>query len=196
MADIVATIRLADGETGYYDEKSDIYLNWKHPVKDILKGTDCSGLRTSARFGRIKVIAGSLGQDKSFKQVLMEAKSKRTGIPLKKLMGKSPIVTNTEPQEIINKPVKSDDTPVSEIPVDKPAASPKRTSAKKAAAAATGTDTTTNTKETTSTSAKTNAKTVEAKAVDSKPVDEKPAKTNTDKSTTNEKASTTSNKSK
>lgn len=143
MADIIATIRLVDGETGYYDEKSDIYLNWKHPIKDVLKGTDCSGLRTSVRFGRIKVIAGSLGQDKSFKQILMEAKSKRTGIPLKKLMGKSPIVTETEPQEVINKPATSDDTPATETPVEKPkVTAPKKTAAK----VATTTKTTANAK--------------------------------------------------
>ena len=33
MANIVARIKLAPGENGYYDEKTDIYLNWAHPSR-------------------------------------------------------------------------------------------------------------------------------------------------------------------
>lgn len=92
MANIVARIKLAPGENGYYDEKTDIYLNWAHPEADVPEGKDLSNLRRSVKYRRIVVTEGSLGYNKGFKQVLMEAKAKRTGLPLKDLMGTTPIV--------------------------------------------------------------------------------------------------------
>ena len=92
MANIVARIKLAPGENGYYDEKTDIYLNWAHPEADVPEGKDLSNLRRSVKYRRIVVTEGSLGYNKGFKQVLMEAKAKRTGLSLKDLMGTTPIV--------------------------------------------------------------------------------------------------------
>lgn len=100
MASVIARIKLARGESGYYDEISGVCLNWKHPVAEVLLGTDCSGLRASLRAHRIELMAGSLGQSKTFKQVLMEAKSKRTGEDLNTLMGDTPLAA--EPTEVIN----------------------------------------------------------------------------------------------
>lgn len=96
MANIVARIRLAPGETGYYDEKTDIYLNWLHPEADVKAGLDYSNLRRSVKYHRIVVVKGSLGTPKSFKQILMEAKSRRTGTPLEDLMGDTPLAQEPE----------------------------------------------------------------------------------------------------
>lgn len=92
MAKIIARISLVPGHSAYFDELSNTYLTWGNPTKNILEGTNVKDLRKSVAAGTIKVIEGSLGHSKTFKQVLMEAKSKRTGEPLKKLMGKSKIV--------------------------------------------------------------------------------------------------------
>lgn len=100
MASIIARIKLNPGETGYYDEKTNIYLNWKHPVADVPLGADVSDLRRSVKAHRISIIAGTLGRAKTFKQVLMEAKSKRTGEPLKNLMGTTPLAE--EPTKVID----------------------------------------------------------------------------------------------
>ena len=107
MANIVARIKLAPGENGYYDEKTDIYLNWAHPEADVPEGKDLSNLRRSVKYRRIVVTEGSLGYNKGFKQVLMEAKAKRTGLSLKDLMGTTPIVKEdgsleTEETEVID----------------------------------------------------------------------------------------------
>ena len=107
MANIVARIKLASGENGYYDEKTDIYLNWAHPEADVPEGKDLSNLRRSVKYHRIVVTEGSLGYNKGFKQVLMEAKAKRTGLSLKDLMGTTPIVKEdgsleTEETEVID----------------------------------------------------------------------------------------------
>ena len=118
MASIIARIKLNPGETGYYDEKTNIYLNWKHPVADVPLGADVSDLRRSVKAHRISIIAGSLGRAKTFKQVLMEAKSKRTGEPLDKLMGDTPLAE--EPTKLIDatddtKTVKTTETIVADV---------------------------------------------------------------------------------
>lgn len=118
MASIIARIKLNPGETGYYDEKTNIYLNWKHPVADVPLGADVSDLRRSVKAHRISIIAGSLGRAKTFKQVLMEAKSKRTGEPLDKLMGNTPLAE--EPTKLIDatddaKTVKTTETIVADV---------------------------------------------------------------------------------
>lgn len=118
MASIIARIKLNPGETGYYDEKTNIYLNWKHPVADVPLGADVSDLRRSVKAHRISIIAGSLGRAKTFKQVLMEAKSKRTGEPLDKLMGDTPLAK--EPTKLIDatddtKTVKTTETIVADV---------------------------------------------------------------------------------
>lgn len=86
MAKVIARIRLAKGETGYYDEKSNIFLSWSHPAADVVEGTDCSGLRTSLRCRRIELVDGSLGKPKTFKHILMEAKAKRLGVPVEHII--------------------------------------------------------------------------------------------------------------
>lgn len=88
MAKIVARIRLANGETGYYDDKSGIYLNWSHPEADVTDEMDCSGLRVSRRCRRIHVLSGDLGKPKSLKHILAEAKAKRLGVPVEHVLHK------------------------------------------------------------------------------------------------------------
>lgn len=88
MAKIVARIRLANGETGYYDDKSGIYLNWSHPEADVTDEMDCSGLRVSRRCRRIHVLSGDLGKPKSLKHILAEAKAKRLGVPVEYVLHK------------------------------------------------------------------------------------------------------------
>ena len=87
----IARIRLAPGETGYYDEVSNISMNWRQPEAEVPEGTDCRMLRKSVKMRRIIVLEGDLGRSKSFKQILMEKKAARTGKTLEELMGDSPI---------------------------------------------------------------------------------------------------------
>ena len=86
MANIIARIRLANGETGYYDDQSGIFLNWSHPEADVTDEMDLSGLRTSQRCHRITVLSGSLGKAKSFKRILAESKAKRLGVPVEHIL--------------------------------------------------------------------------------------------------------------
>ena len=62
--DIIATIRLAQGEGGYYDELSRIHLTAGNPQRDIYAGTNCTQLRRSVKSGRLRLLFGSLGEEK------------------------------------------------------------------------------------------------------------------------------------
>lgn len=111
MPKVIARIRLSRGETGYYDEKSNIFLSWSHPTADVVEGTDCSGLRTSLRCRRIELVEGSLGKPKSFKKILLEAKAKRLGVPVEHIMHegkKRPVYVETV--EAASAPVTEDST--------------------------------------------------------------------------------------
>lgn len=113
---IIARIKLAQGETGYYDEKTGIYLNWRNPIADVKLGSDLSGLRRSVKHRRIHVIEGTLGTQKTFKQILLEKKAARTGIPLEKLMGHTPLAVEPTEADALDKKA--------EAPKTEPAAEP------------------------------------------------------------------------
>lgn len=70
MEEIIARIKLAPGELGYYDELSGTLLTPANPIKDIVRGTNCNQLRRSAQCHRISVIAGSLGDPLTIRQIL------------------------------------------------------------------------------------------------------------------------------
>ena len=62
--DIIATIRLAQGEGGYYDELSRIHLTVGNPQRDVYAGTNCTQIRRSVKSGRLRLLFGSLGEEK------------------------------------------------------------------------------------------------------------------------------------
>ena len=58
--EIIAEIRLAPGEVGYYDDYSRIYLNTSRPTAKIYAGTNTTQIRRSIRSGRLRLVSGSL----------------------------------------------------------------------------------------------------------------------------------------
>lgn len=58
--EIIAEIRLAPGEVGYYDDYSRIYLSTAKPVAKIYAGMNTTQIRRSIRSGRLRLISGSL----------------------------------------------------------------------------------------------------------------------------------------
>ena len=61
----IAVVRLAPGQVGYYDELSRIHLTIGNPERAVYAGTNCSQLRKSVKSGRLRLISGSLGEDKA-----------------------------------------------------------------------------------------------------------------------------------
>lgn len=63
MREIIATIKLAPGQVGYYDEYSKIHLTIAHPETTIYSGTNCAQIRRSIKAGRIILTSGTLGTE-------------------------------------------------------------------------------------------------------------------------------------
>ena len=55
---VIAEVRLAPGEVGYYDDYSHIYLNINRPSALIYSGTNCTQLKRSVKSGRLRLIRG------------------------------------------------------------------------------------------------------------------------------------------
>lgn len=73
----IATIKLAPGRVGFYDEYSRIHLTLSSPVATVYSGTNCAQLRKSVKAHVIDVISGSLGEDvPPFKIVKVNGKLK------------------------------------------------------------------------------------------------------------------------
>ena len=55
-----ATITLAPGQTGFYDELSGIYLNMEKKQTQVAENANVAGLIRGVSQGKILVVAGSL----------------------------------------------------------------------------------------------------------------------------------------
>ena len=60
MREIIATIRLAPGEVGFYDEYTGIHLTVSKPEAAVFSGMNLAQLRTSVKSGRLLLKSGSL----------------------------------------------------------------------------------------------------------------------------------------
>ena len=66
----IATIKLAPGEAGYYDEYSRIYLSSTRPDAVIYSGTNCTQIKRSIKSGRLRLVSG--GFDKPVTEPIVE----------------------------------------------------------------------------------------------------------------------------
>lgn len=62
MKEVIATIKLAPGRVGFYDELSRIHLTLGMPSATVYSGTNCARLRRAVRDGVIRLIDGTLGE--------------------------------------------------------------------------------------------------------------------------------------
>lgn len=90
----IATIKLAPGRVGFYDEYSRIHLTLSSPTATVYSGTNCAQLRRSVKAHVIEVIAGSLGEEVApFKVVKENGKLKLVSNAAE---AKKPVIAPTE----------------------------------------------------------------------------------------------------
>jgi hypothetical protein len=75
LENIIAKVRIAPGEIGYYDEVSGVHLNQSNPIAEIKAGTNCSVLRRSVKCRRLILLEGSLGRPRTLFEILHPSKS-------------------------------------------------------------------------------------------------------------------------
>lgn len=107
MANVIAEIRLAPGEVGYYDDYSRIYLNSARPTAKIYAGTNTTQIRKSIRSGRLRLISGSLNA------VPVKAEPKPVK-PEVKAEEVAPVIEEPVPEVKEEVKVETVETPVSE----------------------------------------------------------------------------------
>lgn len=97
MREVIATIKLAPGQVGYYDEYSRIHLTIAHPETAIYSGTNCAQIRRSIKAGRIILTSGTLGPEIAPVRIVKTP----TGVKIvtNKDAEHAPVVANTIPVE-------------------------------------------------------------------------------------------------
>jgi hypothetical protein len=74
--EVIAVVALSQGQVGYYDEYSKIYMTQANPVHNIYAGTNCTQIRRSIKSGRLRLISGSL-QPKNKEKLLNTFKQQK-----------------------------------------------------------------------------------------------------------------------
>ena len=137
MTNVIAEIRLASGEVGYYDDYSGIYLNSNHPTAKIYAGMNTTQIRRSIRSGRLRLISGSLSAPAPTKEEKPAVKEVKAKVEV----AKEEPLPKVKPEPVVETPAEPVvETPVAEEPVEAPAeeiaeeqVKPKRRSRKKQA---------------------------------------------------------------
>jgi hypothetical protein len=117
MSNIIAEIRLAPGEVGYYDDYSRIYLSTQNPSAYVYAGTNTVQIRKSVQSGRLRLISGSLFGEPEKKVEIPKTKKevKKEATAVNKTVEEVPAVE--EVPEVKEAPV-VEETPVEEVIVE------------------------------------------------------------------------------
>lgn len=99
--EIIAEIRLAPGEVGYYDDYSRIYLSTAKPSAYIYSGMNTTQIRRSIRSGRLRLVSGSLFGQAIQKEAAPEVKpsAPKKEAPAPKEEPKSEVVVEAPVEE-------------------------------------------------------------------------------------------------
>ena len=125
----IATIKLAPGEAGYYDEYSRIYLSSTRPDAVIYSGTNCTQIKRSIKSGRLRLVSG--GFDKPVTEPVVEQQTPVVTEEVKEVsvqeeevkteeeVAPTIVVEEQAPEEIkeevpVQEEVKAEETPVVE----------------------------------------------------------------------------------
>lgn len=111
---VIAEVKMAPGQTAYYDPLTRIYLTLAHPTAKVYGGMNVSQLKRSVRFGRLEVISGKLDPDGPFfrfetrngKRVLVISNEP---YQTKKVQKAAPAPKKTEVKEEVKEETKAED---------------------------------------------------------------------------------------
>ena len=113
---IIAQVKLASGEVGYYDDYSRLYLTISNPIGVIYSGMNLTQIKHSVKSGRLKLISGSLyGEDT--KPVKVETPVKTEPVkPVEEPKKEEPVVEEVKPAEEVVEPTPVVEEEVSVLP--------------------------------------------------------------------------------
>lgn len=101
---IIAQVKLASGEVGYYDDYSRLYLTISNPIGVIYSGMNLTQIKHSVKSGRLKLISGSL-YGEATKPVKVETPVKTEPVkPVEEPKKEEPVVEEIKPVEEVTEP--------------------------------------------------------------------------------------------
>ena len=113
---IIAQVKLASGEVGYYDDYSRLYLTISNPIGVIYSGMNLTQIKHSVKSGRLKLISGSLYGDAT-KPVKVETPVKTEPVkPVEEHKKEEPVVEEVKPVEEVVEPTPVVEEEVSVLP--------------------------------------------------------------------------------
>ena len=113
---IIAQVKLASGEVGYYDDYSRLYLTISNPIGVIYSGMNLTQIKHSVKSGRLKLISGSL-YGEATKPVKVETPVKTEPVkPVEESKKEEPVVEEVKPVEEVVEPTPVVEEEVSVLP--------------------------------------------------------------------------------
>lgn len=101
---IIAQVKLASGEVGYYDDYSRLYLTISNPIGVIYSGMNLTQIKHSVKSGRLKLISGSL-YGETTKPVKVETPVKTEPVkPVEELKKEESVQEEVKPVEEVAEP--------------------------------------------------------------------------------------------
>lgn len=101
---IIAQVKLASGEVGYYDDYSRLYLTISNPIGVIYSGMNLTQIKHSVKSGRLKLISGSL-YGETTKPVKVETPAKTEPVkPVEEPKKEEPVKEEVKPAEEVAEP--------------------------------------------------------------------------------------------
>lgn len=101
---IIAQVKLASGEVGYYDDYSRLYLTISNPIGVIYSGMNLTQIKHSVKSGRLKLISGSL-YGETTKPVKVETPAKTEPVkPVEEPKKEEPVKEEVKPAEEVVEP--------------------------------------------------------------------------------------------
>lgn len=120
--DIIAEIRLSNGEVGWYDEYTRIYLTIMNPTAYVYAGMNLTQIKRSLASGRIRLVKGSLVKPEPVKPetpvetapVEVPEKQEKPVVEVAPVIKETPVIEET----VIEAPVeeKIEEDPIVEEP--------------------------------------------------------------------------------
>ena len=113
---IIAQVKLASGEVGYYDDYSRLYLTISNPIGVIYSGMNLTQIKHSVKSGRLKLISGSL-YGETTKPVKVETPAKTEPVkPVEESKKEESFIEEVKPSEEVVEPTPAVEEEVSVTP--------------------------------------------------------------------------------
>ena len=99
MRDLIAVVKLARGEVGYFDDITRTHLTLSNPYAKIYKGMNTKNIKMSVHSGRLELVSGSFEPETDSVKAKVEPKVEPKAEPKTKEPKVEPKIDNKEKED-------------------------------------------------------------------------------------------------